>query len=399
MIDRIRLQFSPAQTSNFLAGLRVRLDNPDVATMKSQRPITWMPDCSRSHYQLAWPHSIDVMVQTDGLVEIEGSASRQSGYDSPVRASHFPHTSQSDSAQASLLLDNSSLFNAVAALTRQVIPEIDDETIRNATVTRIDIPINLSCPQSPLHAILSAAASSQPGCTLMPYAHGEVRNLAIKQGRVELVLYNKALQMHISNVGISRLEFRIKGSNAISEMIPTRTGPWGSRAALRVCDLCALVLYRALSGFVHELVGDRREVLDVASGNLEVGQALEIIAAEAAQQGLLIDGMTVDAFLAHATTPRRARAVSSRLASLQRSSFDLDDILPRNHWNPRYLVPDVLAHLAAMLPTDAPAPSAARAGRTAVDGTSCRPRGIRTGTARSEVPVSSQREATSAPNP
>lgn len=109
MIDRIRIIFTPDQTEDFFPALQVRLNNPQVATLRSQRPTTSLEGAIRSNHTLGWPRSIDVATESQGLVEIEGSASRLSGFDSPVREIHFPHTDQSTAAQASLLMDNALL--------------------------------------------------------------------------------------------------------------------------------------------------------------------------------------------------------------------------------------------------------------------------------------------------
>lgn len=367
MIDRIRLLFPSNFPTDFHSAAWARLRDPEFATLKSQRPVAWLDGATTYKYQLHRPLSIDATIQEPFTVEIAGAASRHSGFDSPVRESRFRYTNQQDAAQASLLLDNASARNAIESLVREVVPDADDDTIGNAIVAGIDIPINLACPQEPLEAILSAAASSRPGCLLQPYAHGEVRNLSIKGFKRELVLYDKALQMLLRDFSLARLELRIKGSHTVWEVLTGGRALWGTRF-IRVRDLDVLTLYRALAQFVHELVGDRREVIDVSGGDLDVRLVLELIAAESARQGLLIDGMTVPVFLAHATTPRRARAVTSRLASLQTTSLDIDDILPRDHWNPRYIVPDVLAHLAANTPDDRTGPQRSEGREVGVEG-------------------------------
>lgn len=94
MLDRISIQFDQTQTPDFFSALQARLNDPDVAFLMSQRPVQHLEGATRYRFKLGFPHSIDVTIESQGLVEIESSASRHSGFDSPARESHFPYTNR-----------------------------------------------------------------------------------------------------------------------------------------------------------------------------------------------------------------------------------------------------------------------------------------------------------------
>ena len=396
MLDLFQVRYDLDQLSDCLPAAEERLAVPGVARNLGTWPVDWEPGATITTYKLRQPPYATLRIKRPGYVEIEGSVARASGLDSPSREASFPNVTQSNAAQASLILDDAILRPAIGSLVRSVLPGIAAEVLLDGVVRRADIPVNLDYPQAPLVSLLYSCATSSPLWNARTYAHGAVRNLEIKGHGLEFVVYDKALELGLAGHGLTRMELRIKGPSLVSHTLaPARM--WRGSQDIRIREINARMLYNAHASFVHDLVGDRRSVAAVVDARLPVGQVLELIAAEMIRQDARIDGTILTEFIARRSKVRAGNLLLARLAAYARTDVDLDTILPRNNWNPRYIVPDVLAHLAANSPAEPAGPQGREVGGVREP---VRPRGRRAGAAlHSAALVSRQRGATRVPHP
>lgn len=373
MLDLIQVRYDLDILTHCLSDAEAHLAIPGVAKNLGTWPVAWETGATKTTYKLLGPPYTTMRIRRPGYVEIEGSVARASGIGSFSRNASFPNVSPSDAAQASLILDDAALRPALQALVRSVLPGIATEVLLNGVLRRADIPVNLDYPQAPLVSLLYSCAASQHHAA-RTYAHGAARNLEIKGHGLEFVVYDKALEMRIAGYGLTRMELRLKGAYHVSHTLaPSRM--WRGSRDIRVREINARMLYNAHASFVHDLVGDRRSVATAANARLPVEQVLELMAADMIRQDARIDGMLLAEFIARRSTVRGGNLLLARLAAHSRADVDLNDILPRTHWNPRFIVPDVLAHLAANSPDDRVGPQRSEGREVVVEGNPCRPRG------------------------
>jgi len=373
MLDLFQLRFDLNQLSDCLPAAEERLAVPGVAKCLGTWPVQWEDGATTTIYKLREPPYTKLRIRCPGYVEIEGSVARASEAVSPPREASFPHVTRSNAAQASMILDDAILRHAIGSLVRSVVPGIATEVLLDGIVRRADIPVNLDYPQAPLVSLLYSCAASSPRWIARTYAHGARRNLEIKGHGLEFVIYDKAAELGLAGHGVTRMELRIKGPSLVSHTLAPSRISRGSRD-IRVRELNVRMLYRAHASFVHDLAGDRRSVAAVANTRLPVRPVLELIVADMIRQDARIDGMTLTEFIARRATVRGGNLLLATLATRSRTDVDLDCILPRIHWNPRYMVPDVLAHLSANAPAGRVGPQRSE-GREVVEGNPCRARG------------------------